>query len=72
MTCDTEFRTHGPYYVSHSSFGDFRVRRYERKPLSPDEQRVILELLQEHVETRRWYAVVVLRELVAEIAIPLN
>jgi hypothetical protein len=40
--------------------------------LSPDEQRVILELLQEHVETQRWYVVVVLRELVAEIAIPLN
>jgi hypothetical protein len=48
------------------------VNRYERKPLSPDEQRVILEVLQEQAEKQRWYVVVVLRELVTEIAVPLN
>lgn len=31
-----------------------------------------MELLQEQVESQRWYVVVVVRELVAEIAIPLN
>lgn len=48
------------------------MQRYERKSLTPDEERVIMELLQEQAESQRWYVVVVVRELVAEIAIPLN
>lgn len=48
------------------------MQRYERKSLTPDEERKIMELLQEHAESQRWYVVVVVRELVAEIAIPIN
>jgi hypothetical protein len=40
--------------------------------LTPDEQRAILEVLQDQAEKQRWYVVVVLRDLVAEVAVPLN
>ena len=72
MTCNTACGARTAYLAVRRTTFITRVQRYERKPLSPDEQRVIMELLQEHVETQRWYVVVVLRELVAEIAIPLN
>ncbi|MEK6649727.1 MAG: hypothetical protein AABY75_02020 [Bacteroidota bacterium] len=46
--------------------------RYELKPLSPEDHRTHQHILAEQVEQQRWYVVVVLRELVAEVAVPLN
>ena len=48
------------------------MRRYELKPLSPEELRSVQQILAEQIEKQRWYVVVVLRELIAEIAVPIN
>jgi hypothetical protein len=73
MECDKRY---GKKAKSHVPFTQhpptFSVQRYEQKPLTPDEQRAILEVLQDQAEKQRWYVVVVLRDLVAEVAVPLN
>jgi hypothetical protein len=60
------------YDVLHHHRVPNTVQRYELKPQTPDEQRAMLEVLHEQMELQRWYVVIVLRDQVAEIAIPVN
>ncbi len=56
----------------HHDQGSKPLRRYELKPLSPEEHRTCQQILVEQMEKQRWYVVVVLRNMVAEIALPVN
>jgi hypothetical protein len=60
------------YLELNSHDQDPMPHRYELKRLTPEERRTHQEILAEQMEQQRWYVVVVLRDLVAEIAIPLN
>lgn len=57
---------------SHHNQGSQPLRRYELKPLSPEEHRSCQQILVEQMEVQRWYVVVVMRNMVAEIALPVN
>ena len=47
-------------------------RRYEIRRLTKEEQLRLEQMLFEQMENQRWYSIVVLKQLVAEIMIPLN
>ena len=46
--------------------------RYELRPLSADAHRAIQQVLDEQLEQQRWCVIVVLQDLVTEIAIAIN
>ena len=56
----------------HHNQGPRPLRRYELKPLSPEELRTNQQILADQMEKQCWYVVVILRHMVAEIAIPVN
>lgn len=51
---------------------DTTPRRYEIRPLTREEQQKLEQKLYEQMENQRWYSIVVLKNLVAEIMVPLN
>jgi len=48
------------------------TKRYEPRRMTEREQKLLEQVLFEQMDVQRWFAVVVLKGLIADIMVPLN